>query len=307
MRGPAGIYVEILIPGAMPDVMDEVWRRTQDPALHERWDLRFTSIRYLPRDDPSSPQRFLYSTRIGFGVGIEGEGESVGSRDGPGGARTSALKFWSADPLSLILEGSGYWKYIPTPDGVKFLTWYDYTTRFGAVGRALDLVFRPLIGWATAWSFDRLRLWIVRGIDPAAALERSAVYALARGTVAGVFLWHGLVPKLIFHHPDEVAMVADAGFGAAAASLAVTAAGIAEVVLGVLLLVRWRSRMLLMLVMVLMIVAAIGVGVFSPQYLTAAFNPVTLNACVAALAAIALIAGRELPSASTCRRRADQA
>jgi hypothetical protein len=27
--------------------MDEVWRLTQTPDLHQRWDLRFTSIAYL--------------------------------------------------------------------------------------------------------------------------------------------------------------------------------------------------------------------------------------------------------------------
>jgi len=35
-----GIYVEILICADA----DEIWRRTQIPDLHERWDLRFTAI-----------------------------------------------------------------------------------------------------------------------------------------------------------------------------------------------------------------------------------------------------------------------
>jgi hypothetical protein len=90
--------------------IDEVWLRTQDPALHEQWDLRFTSIEYLPRPDPSQPQRFLYATRVGAGLRISGEGESVGTHDGPRGERTSALEFWSGDPRSLIRKGSGYWK-----------------------------------------------------------------------------------------------------------------------------------------------------------------------------------------------------
>ncbi len=45
--------------------------------------------------------------------------------------RRSALRFWSHDPRSLILEGSGYWRYVPSVDGVRFLTSYDYRTRFG--------------------------------------------------------------------------------------------------------------------------------------------------------------------------------
>src|SRR5688572_25843194 len=143
---PQPIYVEIRIRGSI----EELWRLTQTPELHEKWDLRFTDIQYLPRPDPQQPQRFLYATRIGFGWRIVGEGESVDQNQGPAG-RASALRFWSADPKSLIREGSGYWKYVPADDAIRFLTRYDYDTRFGPLGRVLDLAFRPLLGWATAW------------------------------------------------------------------------------------------------------------------------------------------------------------
>lgn len=132
MAHESGIYVEILICA----VVDEVWRRTQVPDLHEQWDLRFSKIEYLPRHSESEPQRFLYSTRIGFGLKIAGEGESTGTREDVSGSRTSALSFWSSDPKSLIEEGSGYWQYHPTASGVRFLTWYDYRTRFGSVGQS---------------------------------------------------------------------------------------------------------------------------------------------------------------------------
>ena len=52
----------------------------------------------------------------------------------------SSLKFSSEDPRSIICEGSGYWKYVPTPDGIRFLTWYDYRTRFGRAGAVFDRV-----------------------------------------------------------------------------------------------------------------------------------------------------------------------
>ncbi|HEU4414069.1 MAG TPA: hypothetical protein VFT65_04750 [Candidatus Angelobacter sp.] len=53
-----GIYVEIPI---CADV-DEIWRRTQVPELHQLWDLRFTAIKYLPKHSEDEPQQFLYST-----------------------------------------------------------------------------------------------------------------------------------------------------------------------------------------------------------------------------------------------------
>jgi hypothetical protein len=108
-----GLYVEL----PMKAGMERLWQLTQDPALHQRWDLRFSTIRYLPKSDDAAPQQFLYETRIGFGLAIAGEGESTGTRSSTTGERTSALRFWSDDPKSLIRTGAGYWKYIPEEDG----------------------------------------------------------------------------------------------------------------------------------------------------------------------------------------------
>src|SRR5258708_17340253 len=208
MAQDPGIYVEIQICAGV----DEVWRCTQVPELHELWDLCFSKIEYLPKHSEGEPQRFRYSTRLGFGLTIDGEGESTGTREDDTGLRTSALKFWSADPKSLIDEGSGYWQYIPTSEGVKFLTWYDYRTRFGAAGGLIDrLLFRPLIGWATAWSFDRLRLWIDGGIPPQSSMRMALIHALARLGIAFTWLYQGLVPKLLFANTDEREMLVAAG------------------------------------------------------------------------------------------------
>jgi len=56
-----------------------------------------------------------------------------------------------------------------------------------------------------------------------------------------------------------------------------------------------------------MLVGIPAIAITAPTYLSAAFNPLTLNLAVAALAAIAIIfAGRDLPSATRCRRTPDQ-
>jgi hypothetical protein len=293
-----GIYVGILVRVDL----DELWRRTQDPALHQRWDLRFSEIRYLPKEREDDPQRFLYATRLGLGARIEGAGESLATRES-GGVRVSSLKFWSDDPKSLIREGSGYWRYRQHGDAVYFCTYYDYRTRFGALGAVIDrLAFRPSIGWATAWSFDRLRLWLERGVEPEASLRAAWIHALARGTLAFVIFWHGLVPKLLFEHPDESRMLTDAGFDPALASRLVRYAGWAELAFALLLLVFWRARWPLWLVLAGTLIATTGIAVVSPQFLRATFDPLTLNACVAALCVIALLAARDAPSASRCAR-----
>ncbi|WP_327224767.1 hypothetical protein OG229_13545 [Streptomyces platensis] len=183
-----GLYVEARIRAGL----DEVWDRSQLPDRHQRWDLRFSEIDYLPCA-PGEPQRFRYATRVLSLLTVHGTGVSAGERNRPDGTRTSALRFSSAHPLSLIEEGRGYWRYVPDGEELRFLTGYDYRPRWGRFGRAVDrLLFRPLMGWATAWSFDRLRLWCERGITP----ERSLRHALAElfVRIAAVLVTAAVVP-----------------------------------------------------------------------------------------------------------------
>jgi len=295
-----GIYVEILIRAPM----ETLWAHTQTPGLHERWDLRFSRIDYLPRESETAPQRFRYATRIGFGLEVAGEGESLGERDLASGGRSSALKFSSADSRSLIRDGAGYWKYIPTAEGIIFLTWYDYRTRFGALGALLDrLSFQPLMGWATAWSFDRLRLWLEDGVDPAQAMRQTIVHGVARVGLALIFAYHGLVPKLLGPHADEIAMVRDAGIAAESTWAVLALLGIAELLLALCLLMFWRRRWPSLLCLGLIVLATIGVALISPRYLGAAFNPVSLNVAIGYLSVIDLTVLSSLPSAARCRRR----
>ncbi|GHC46586.1 hypothetical protein [Streptomyces flavofungini] len=186
---PPSLYVEALIRADL----DELWERTQEPGLHQRWDLRFTEIDYLPGTPgaPGAPRRFRYATRVLPFLTIAGTGVSAGEKRRPDGTRTSALRFASPHPLSLLAEGSGYWRYVPTGDGVRFLTGYDYRPRWGRLGALADrAVLRPLMGWATAWSFDRLRLWLERGITPERGLVHGVGEVVARAlcvAAAGVF------------------------------------------------------------------------------------------------------------------------
>jgi uncharacterized membrane protein YphA (DoxX/SURF4 family) len=294
------IYVETLIRAPM----DALWAHTQTPALHERWDLRFSKIDYLPKARDTEPQRFRYTTWIGFGFEVGGEGETLGQRDSADGSRSSALKFGSAEPFSIIREGSGYWKYIPTTEGIRFLTWYDYRTRFGPVGALFDrLIFRPLIGWATAWSFDRLRLWLEHRVDPAHAMRQALVHFIARVALIAVFAYQGVVPKLLTRNVDEIAMLRDAGVSADVTETAVIVLGILELAFAAVLLVAWHRRWPMAVCLGCMLLALAAVGLHSPRYLEAAFNPVSLNLAVASLAGIDLLVLGSVPSAARCRRR----
>ncbi|MFF8724890.1 hypothetical protein ACF073_00185 [Streptomyces sp. NPDC015171] len=201
-----GLYIEARIRADL----DALWAHTQDPARHQRWDLRFTEIDHLPRAE-GEPQRFRYAVRVLPFLTVSGTGVSAGERERPDGTRTSALRFASPHPLSLLAEGSGYWRYVPVGDGVRFLTGYDYRPRWGAFGALADRVlFRPLMGWATAWSFDRLRLWLERGITPERALRNwlaeLAVRALVL-TLCAAGLGRGSLPGLPGPFTDALAFL----------------------------------------------------------------------------------------------------
>ena len=292
------IYVEAQIRGSM----DELWRLSQTPDLHARWDLRFTSIEYLERAGDAEPQRFRYATRIGLGVEIEGWGETAGERS-VGGTRSSSLRFGSEDRRSLIRSGSGYWRYEPAGDHVRFITGYDYEVRWGPIGRMLDrVVLRPLLGWATAWSFDRLRLWIEDGADPSRTARQAMIHAFAAGTVAFVWMWHGIVPKLAGPHPEELAMLLEAGVSQPWLHPVALILGAAEFSFGLAFLPLARRRWPWLVTIALMGLATFGVLMSSPQRALGAFNPVTLNLLLAVLAAVGLLSLRGLPSARRCLR-----
>lgn len=161
----------------------EVWRRTQDPVAHARWDLRFTRIDLdAAGPTPGSPRTFTYAVGPVAGVGV-----TSADRHHADGSATSALRFRCDDVRSPLREGRGYWRYVPTDDGgTRFLTGYDYTPRGPA-----DRLVRPLLGWATAWSFDRLRLWVDEGLPPETARRNALLEGALR--VGAAALGAGLV------------------------------------------------------------------------------------------------------------------
>ena len=249
---PKPIYVEISINSDM----DKLWDATQKPELHEQWDLRFSSITYLPKEE-KEPQLFEYKTNIGFGLNIAGWGKSVGTFHAKDDSRTSSLHFGTDQAISIIREGKGYWKYKPEQNSIKFLTQYDYETNFGAIGRFFDrLIFRPLIGWATALSFDVLKRWIEKGESPSTQYGRFFSHWMITFLFFFVWVYQGLVPKLIMMHPAEVSMTKSLlPVTLNEASNLVTTIGMAEIIFGLIWLLYHHKKRLLKIQLILIPVA----------------------------------------------------
>lgn len=279
---------------------DTLWTNTQEPSIHQQWDLRFTEIEYLPKNDPTDPQKFLYSTKVGFGIKVDGIGESVATKTKDNGESTSVLKFSSDSKISLIKQGSGYWKYVPEADGIKFFTGYDYETRWGLFGKLIDkFIFRPLMIWATAWSFDCLKNWIEKGLHPKQALNAQISVLLVNLTLGIIWIYQGLIPKILFTDTGEIEILRQSGLFNGNEENILTIIGIAEIAFGVALIFIHRKviQYLNILGLCLLTVGAI----FSDLMIfTLPFNPFSLNISMIALSIIAILNFSNLPKASNC-------
>ncbi|TQR19988.1 DoxX-like family protein [Psychrobacillus vulpis] len=294
------IYVEITINSEM----EKLWDATQKPELHEQWDLRFSSITYLPKQE-NEPQHFNYKTNIGFGMNIAGWGKSVGTFHAKDGSRTSSLHFGTEQAISIIREGKGYWKYKPEQNSMKFLTQYNYETNFGRVGNFFDfLIFRPAIGWATALSFDVLKRWLEKGESPSTQYGRFFSYWMITILFFFVWLYQGLVPKLMSMHPEEVSMTKSLlALTTNQATTIVTLIGIGEIIFGLIWLFYKNKRRLLGLQLILFPLLTISAIVAQPASLSHPFNPLTFNITLFILSIIGFFMSKDIPTAKSCKRK----
>ena len=280
--------------------LNTLWTKTQEPSLHQQWDLRFSEITYLSKDDPTEPQKFLYSTKIGFGIKVNGIGESVATKTKENGESTSVLKFSSDSNISIIKQGSGYWKYVPEADGIKFFTGYDYETRWGLLGEIIDkIIFRPLMIWATAWSFDCLKNWIEKGFHPKQAIKAQLSVLLVNISLGIVWIYQGLIPKLLFTDTGELEILRQSELFSGYEETILTLTGIAEIIFGFILIFIHKKSIHYLNIFGLLLLA-MGAVFSNLMIFTLPFNPFSLNLSMLTLSIIALLNFRFLPKASNC-------
>jgi hypothetical protein len=129
--------------------------------------------------------------------------------------------------------------------------------------------------------------------SPRPSRERGAIYAVARGTVAFVWIYHGLVPKLLLRHPGELAMLRQSGLFRGREALVLPVIGAGEILFGLLLLACWRMRALLLVQVLLLLGLTAGALAAAPATFVAPFNPLTLNLSLGALGLIGFWSGGE--------------
>jgi uncharacterized membrane protein YphA (DoxX/SURF4 family) len=280
--------------------LDTLRQKTQTPEHHVRWDMRFSDIDYLPKSNPDEPQRFRYATRIGFGKEIAGWGETIADRDGKG----SALRFGSNHAFSLIREGAGCWIYKTIGNRVLFKTVYDYRVRYGLVGQIADRVmFRPLMIWATRWSFDRLRIWMERRIVPEIALKLWSIKVVARIALGLVWILEGLLPKIISIRPDEIDLVFRSGWFLDSPAGILHALGAVQVVGGLWLISGRTERTAIAIATLIMILLTTLVFITDPSTLFDPLGGIVKNLALLAVAVTVWCLNPITPNASRAKER----
>lgn len=129
------------------------------------------------------------------------------------------------------------------------------------------------------------------------------MHATARLGLAAVFAFHGIVPKLLWPDPAELAMLRNTGVSEAGLEPALVAFALLDLGLAIVLVASWHRRWPAYACLVFAAAATAGVALGSPEYLRAAFNPAIVNVAVVALAAIDLLALPDAPDAGRCQRR----
>ncbi len=110
--------------------------------------------------------------------------------------------------------------------------------------------------------------------------------------LAFIFIYHGLVPKLLFLSSQEVAMIQAHG-DIWPVELIASVAGVAEILLGTTICWFRHKNWPILIALVALVLLLADAIIFSPEMLAGAFNPVTTNIAAIALCLIALGASQD--------------
>ena len=111
---------------------------------------------------------------------------------------------------------------------------------------------------------------------------------MARYMITFVWLYHGIFPKLVHVAPLEQLMTGSIGFSDNISYLITKAAGIGEVIFGLLFFVFYKTKLMNILNILALAFLLLSVTTLQPQLLIEAFNPVTTNLPIMAFSFVLL-------------------
>jgi uncharacterized membrane protein YphA (DoxX/SURF4 family) len=117
-------------------------------------------------------------------------------------------------------------------------------------------------------------------------------YALSRISLAVIWIYHGLVPKLLFSSQQEIDMN-NRLLPFLSERTALVSSGISEVLYGLSLLLFFRIKGLVYPTLIFGTMATLALAVTLPHFFKDAFNPFSLNLAIITLAMINLVSAKE--------------
>ena len=134
--------------------------------------------------------------------------------------------------------------------------------------------------------YEQVRRSILAGIESGQFAEGSflpaepelmSLYGVSRITLALVWIYQGIVPKLLFRDTGELEILRESRAFPGREADVLTFVGLSEIGLGLALLVLFRSTRLVWVVIGALAVLLAGAAVSRPALLAAPFNPVALT------------------------------
>lgn len=120
----------------------------------------------------------------------------------------------------------------------------------------------------------------------------------------GIWIYHGLIPKIWGMHSEEVTMLTNLfPFDAVQAHWFVTGIGALEIVFGLAWLLYKKRRSLFISQTILFPILTVDVILANPVYVIHPFNPITFNISLWIISIIGLMVSYDVPTARSCKRR----
>jgi hypothetical protein len=114
-------------------------------------------------------------------------------------------------------------------------------------------------------------------------MDAARVHAVSRVALACIWVYQGLVPKILFPETGDRALTVLSGVSPSLAPQITIGVGLIEVALGFSLLILWRARWLFVVQGVALLLLPLGLALRSPISLATPLGPIPVTMGMVAL------------------------
>ncbi|MCB1159092.1 MAG: hypothetical protein H7A25_13585 [Leptospiraceae bacterium] len=295
------IFLEIRIRAPIEKVREAI-----HPTHQSNWDLRFSRI-FIREQTEEQREKGIFTfsfVRSIFGrfFQLSGYGE-IEEKEGENGEIYSTLNFGSEDSHCPIRRGKGYHLLIPeTENSTLFRTEFQYRPRYGKLGFLFDiLLFRHILKFVTAYSLDRLKIYLEKEIPPSLSLKRSMNLYLIRLSLCFFWVFQSLYLGYYFQgylvHKIYFRLYPDAN------TAALSLVNIPEVIFGLLFIfIRDNFYLYILNFLIAFSFLVLCLYKFSILHTVGAFS-FLLYLFMMLLSVFGLLGRKDIPYAGNCKTR----